>query len=230
MAGQIVAMGGGGFSMEDDRVLDDFILGLTGLDRPKVGFLGTASGDASEYIEKFHASLGDRAETSDLRLFSSPSLEPEAWFAAQDVIYVGGGSTANLLAVWRVHGLERLVRAAHDRGAVLCGVSAGAICWFEGGTTDSFGALQALSDGVGLLSGSFTPHYDGEAERKPALRRALAAGLPAGLAADDFAAAHFVDGELQECVASRPGAMVYAVGSERGAVVEQPLETRQLTA
>jgi peptidase E len=225
MAGHIVAMGGGGFSMEDDRVLDDYILGLTGRDRPRVGFLGTASGDAPEYIEKFHASLSDRAETSDLRLFSAPSHDPDTWFPEQDVIYVGGGSTANLLAVWRVHALDRLVREAHDRGAVLCGVSAGAICWFEGGTTDSFGPLRELKDGVGLLSGSFTPHYDGEADRKPALRAALEHGLPAGLAADDYAAAHYLDGAFHTAVASREGAQVYEVAVEEGEVVERPLET-----
>jgi len=222
---QIVAMGGGGFSMEDDRVLDDYILGLTGRSRPRVGFLGTASGDADGYIEKFHASLSDRAETSDLRLFSAPSHEPAGWFAEQDVIYVGGGSTANLLAVWRVHGVDDLVREAHQRGVILCGVSAGAICWFEAGITDSFGPLRELRDGVGLLPGSFTPHYDGEAERRPTLRVALENGLPAGYAADDYAAAHFVDGALQGAVASRAGAAVYEV-SPSG---ERPLETRVLT-
>ena len=229
MAGQIVAMGGGGFSMEDDRLLDDYILGLTGLDRPRVGFLATASGDAPEYIERFHGGLSDRAETSDLRLFSQPSHDPRDWFEAQDVIYVGGGSTANLLAVWRVHGLEDLVREAYERGAVLCGVSAGAICWFEAGITDSFGPLRELRDGVGLLAGSFTPHYDGEADRRPTLRRALTAGFPAGLAADDFAAAHFVDGELHAAVASREGAAVHRVRLEGGEVVEKRLETRLLS-
>ena len=228
MAGHVVAMGGGGFSMEDDRVLDDYILGLTGRERPRVGFLATASGDAAEYIEKFHASLSDRAETSTLRLFSHPSEEPERWFATQDVIYVGGGSTANLLAVWRVHGLDRLTRVAYERGAVLCGVSAGAICWFEGGTTDSFGSLRELRDGVGLLKGSFTPHYDSEADRRPALRRALESGLPAGLAADDYAAAHFVEGEFHAAVASRKGAQVYEVALEDGEMRERALETRFL--
>lgn len=228
MAGHVVAMGGGGFSMEDDRLLDDYILGLVDRERPRVGFLATASGDAAEYIDKFHASLSDRAVTSDLRLFSQPSHDPAAWFAEQDVIYVGGGSTANLLAVWRVHGLERLVREAHDRGAVLCGVSAGAICWFEGGTTDSFGPLRELRDGVGLLSGSFTPHYDGEADRRPALRAALANGLPAGLAADDYAAAHYLDGAFHAAVASRRGAQVYEVAFEEGEVRERALETRLL--
>ena len=193
-----------------------------------MGFLATASGDAAEYIEMFHAALSDRAETSALRLFSQPSEEPERWFAAQDVIYVGGGSTANLLAVWRVHGFERLVREAHDRGAVLCGVSAGAICWFEGGTTDSFGSLRELRDGVGLLRGSFTPHYDGEADRRPALRRALESGLPAGLAADDYAAAHFRGGEFHAAIASRQGAQVYEVALEAGQVRERALETRYL--
>lgn len=228
MSGQIVAMGGGGFSMEDDRVLDDYILRLTGRDRPKVGFLGTAGGDADAYIEKFHGALSGRAETSDLRLFSQPSHEPREWFATQDVIYVGGGSTANLLAVWRVHGVDELVRAAYERGAVLCGVSAGAICWFEAGITDSFGPLQELRDGVGLLPGSFTPHYGGEGERRPTLRRALTSGFPAGLAADDFAAVHFADGELQGAVASRSGASVYRVHLEGGDVIEERLDTRVL--
>ncbi|MQC82803.1 MAG: peptidase E [Chloroflexi bacterium] len=221
-------MGGGGFSMEDDRLLDDYILALTGRDRPRVGFVGTASGDHPSYIEKFHAALSDRAETSDLRLFSEPSHDPAVWFAAQDVIYVGGGSTANLLAVWRVHGLDRLARAAYEAGTILCGVSAGAICWFQGGTTDSFGPLRALHDGVGILEGSFTPHYDGEADRRPALRRAIEEGLPAGLAADDYAAAHFVDGQLHAAVASREGARVYRVALGADGFTEEALATRFL--
>lgn len=228
MTGQIVAMGGGGFSMEGDRVLDDYILGLTGRSRPRVGFLGTASGDHEGYIERFHEGLSDRAETSDLRLFSQPSHDPSEWFAAQDVIYVGGGSTANLLAVWRVHGVDELARAAYERGAILCGVSAGAICWFEAGITDSFGPLQELRDGVGILGGSFTPHYDGEAERRPALRRAIEGGFPSGLAADDFAAAHFVDGELHSAVSSRRGAGVYRVSLGAADVHEEPIDTRYL--
>lgn len=228
MTAQIVAMGGGGFSMEDDHVLDDYILGLTGLDRPRVGFLATASGDATEYIEKFDSALSDRAETSALRLFSQPSHEPGAWFQAQDVIYVGGGSTANLLAVWRVHGIERLVREAYERGVILCGVSAGAICWFEAGITDSFGPLQELREGVGLLSGSFTPHYNGEADRRPMLWQAISERFPGGFAADDYAAAHFIDGSLSTAVASREGASVYRVGLENGQTFERAVPTRYL--
>ena len=184
--------------MEDDRILDDYILELTGRDRPKVRFLGTAGGDADAYIDKFHGALSDRTETSDLRLFSQPSEEPHGWFAVQDVIYMGGGSTANLLAVWRVHGVDELVREAYERGAVLAGVSAGAICWSEAGFIDSFGPLQELRDGIGSLTGSFTPHYDRETERRPILRRALPSGFPGALAADDFAAVHFADGEVME--------------------------------
>ena len=228
MPGHVVAMGGGGFSMEDDGVLDDYVLALSDRERPRVGFLATASGDNDGYIERFHAALSDRAETSDLRLFSQPSHEPEAWIAAQDVIYVGGGSTANLLAVWRVHGIDQLMRAAHKRGTILCGVSADAICWFEVGITDSFGPLRELRGGLGILSGSFTPHYDGEAERRPALHRALAAKLPDGLAADDFAAVHYEGGRFLEAVASRDGAGVYRVRFEDGVVVEEPVVTRLL--
>jgi dipeptidase E len=224
--GHIVAMGGGGFSMEDDRLLDDYVLALVDRDRPRVGFLATASGDADNYIEKFHTLLGDRAETSALRLFSAPSEDPATWFANQDVVYVGGGSTANLLAVWRVHGIDALAGQFHDGGGILCGVSAGAICWFQGGTTDSFGPIRPLQDGLAILEGSFTPHYDGEADRRPLLHRALVEGaLPAGLAADDFAAAHFIDGAYHAAVASRPTARVYTLHTEDGRVIETPLDT-----
>lgn len=230
MTGTIVAMGGGGFSMEPDvPLLDDLVLEQTGQDHPRAGFLGTASGDADGYIERFHEHLGDRCRTSHLRLFSQPSDEPRRWVEGLDAIYVGGGSTANLLAVWRVHRLDQLLRAAHDRGAVLAGVSAGAMCWFEGGVTDSFGDLAPLRDGLGIVGGSFTPHYDGETDRRPALHRALERReLPPGYAADDGAALVLRDGRVAEAVASREGVQVYAVGLDRGRVEETPLVTHYL--
>ncbi|QBI21822.1 peptidase E [Egibacter rhizosphaerae] len=229
--GQVIALGGGGFSTDpDDPTLDDYVLAQADRDHPRVGFLPTASGDAPDYVQRFHAGFAGRCAASHLRLFSPPSAEPERWIAAQDVIYVGGGSTANLLAVWRVHGVDRLLAAAHDRGAVLCGISAGAMCWFEAGITDSFGPLAPLHDGLGILAGSCTPHYDGEAERRPALHRALAEGLPAGYAIDDGAAAHFVDRRLHQCVTSRRNAAVHWVEHAQGRVREQRLGTTALVA
>ena len=146
------------------------------------------------------------------------------------MIYVGGGNTANMLAVWRVHLLDRILARAWEAGVVLAGVSAGSICWFEGGTTDSFGGLAALTGGLGLLPGSHSPHYDGETERRPTYHRLIADGtLPDGYAADDGAALVFHGTELAEVVASRPLARGYRVtrGPE-GDAIETELPTRYL--
>jgi dipeptidase E len=149
----------------------------------------------------------------------------------QDVVYVGGGNTASLLAVWRAHGLDAILREALDAGAVLCGVSAGMNFWFEASTTDSFGAeIEALHDGLGFVAGSACPHYDGEAQRRPLYHRLVAAGFPSGYAADDGAALHFdATGAFVEAVASREGARGYRVERRPdGAAVEQALPTRYL--
>lgn len=241
MSRHVVAMGGGGFSMSDDGLaspLDHFVLGLTGRAVPKVCFVGTASGDSRRYIAKFHQAFADLAcEPTHLELFrreDTDGLELRGDdFSAlleQDVLYVGGGSTANLLALWRLHSLDRMILHDPDRPTVLCGVSAGALCWFEGGVTDSFGRpLQALPDGLGLVPGSFCPHYDGEDDRRPTYQRAVATRmLPSGLAADDGAAAHVVDGALVEAVSERCGAAVYVVRKDGDGAVEEKLEARRL--
>jgi peptidase E len=132
----------------------------------------------------------------------------------QDVIYVSGGNTANALALWRLHGIDRALREAWERGAVLGGPSAGANCWFECSVTDSFGReLSPLDDGLGILPGSFCPHFDGEERRRPVYRRLVDGGFAAGYAADDCAALHFEGRELREVVASRAGATAYRIES-----------------
>jgi dipeptidase E len=147
----------------------------------------------------------------------------------QDVVYVGGGSTANLLVVWRLHGLDRALRAAYGAGVVLAGISAGMNCWFEASVTDSFGPeLAGLPDGLGFLPGSACPHYDGEALRRPVYHRLVAEGFPGGYAADEGAALVFADGELSEVVASRPGVQGYRVALVDGEVVEEPIPARLL--
>ena len=168
-------MGGGGFGTEPDNpLLDDFILGLTGKQAPKVCFVPTATGDHDGYVKSFYEAFpAGRATGTHLALFKRTEPDLRELVLAQDVIYVGGGNTVSLLAVWRAHGLDVVLREAWEAGVVLCGVSAGALCWFEGGTTDSFGAaLAPLRDGLGFLSGSFCPHYDGEEQRR--------ANLPGG--------------------------------------------------
>jgi dipeptidase E len=227
-------MGGGGFSMEPDNpLLDEFVLSLARSSRPRVCFLPTASGDDDNYTLGFYrafAALDCRPR--DLRLFDRSVLDLESFILDQDVIYVGGGNTANLLAVWRTHGIDRLLRRAWEQGVVLCGLSAGMNCWFTQSVTDSFGVsrLAPLNDGLGLLPGSCCPHYDGQAQRRPTFHRLISDGeLTDGWAADDGAALVF-DGEiLSEVVASRPEAAGYRVIKTTGSqVTEQRIPTRYL--
>jgi dipeptidase E len=235
--GQIVAMGGGGFSMEPDNPrLDDFVLSLSARQPARVCFIATASGDAATYVARFYRALSARCVASDLTLFGTPALprRPERtdqiaeFVAEQDILYVGGGNTLNLLGLWRAHGIDTVLRKAWERGAILSGVSAGMICWFQAAMTDSFGGVAPLHDGLGLLSGSACPHYDGEAERRPAYHRSVAAGLPGGYAADDGAALHFIGEKLVGAVSSRPGAAAYRVELRDGQVAEERLPTRFL--
>ncbi|MCB9663831.1 MAG: peptidase E [Alphaproteobacteria bacterium] len=223
----LLAMGGGGFLMEPDNLaLDRHLLSLSGKTRPKVCFVGTASGDAADCEERFYRSMAELdCAPRHLSLFHPPEGDLRAFVLDQDVFYVGGGNTRNLLVLWKEWGLDRMLAEAWARGAVLGGISAGAICWFEQGLTDSVtGTLQPLT-GLGFLRGSACPHYDGEAARRPAYREAVGSGamLP-GIACDDGVAAHFVDGELVSFVSSRPGARAYRVERVDGVVTEEPVE------
>ncbi len=223
-------MGGGGFTMEPDNpLLDDFVLSLARTPTPRVCFVGTASGDDPGLrLAFFRAFAAKPCRPADLPLFERSLADLRPFVLAQDVIYVGGGSTANLLAVWRVHGLDALLREAHAAGTVLCGISAGMNCWFEASVTDAFGGMDGLRDGLGLLAGSACPHFDGHPDRRPTYHRLDTEGFPEGHAADDGAALHFRDGELVEVVASRPHARAYRVQRGPGGVTETPLPTRFL--
>jgi dipeptidase E len=225
---QIIAMGGGGFSMEPDNLLlDRYVLKQTGKAKPKVCFVPTASGDSQGYIERFYKAFATlECEPSHLSVFKLPTSDLESFVLEKDLIYVGGGNTRNLLLLWKAWGLDVLFRKAWENGTVLAGLSAGAICWFEQGSTDSWpGELRAL-DGLGFLPGSCVPHYDGEADRRPTTERMMVSGeLMAGLAADDGAGLHFVGTDLKRVVTSRPNAKAYALRSEEGKFVETVLET-----
>ncbi|MFM1896121.1 MAG: hypothetical protein RLZZ385_1195 [Pseudomonadota bacterium] len=235
--GHIVAMGGGGFSMEPDNpLLDDFILSLSPRQPANICFVPTASADSAAYLVKFYRAFSGRAIASDLTIFdpSPVSRRPantsdlQGHVAAQDIIYVGGGNTANLLAIWRMHGLDRILREAWQQGKILAGISAGMICWFEDGLTDSFGKLDRLGDGLGFIGGSACPHYDGEKDRPDAYRKAIREGMPAGYAADDGVALHFIGTEFVEAVSSRSNASAYRVASVDGDVQETCMQTRYL--
>jgi peptidase E len=166
------------------------------------------------------------AEVTDLSFYPWPPPELRELALAHDVIVVGGGNTANMLAVWRVHGFDRILREAWESGILLTGWSAGMICWFEAGVTDSFGPqLEGMRDGLGFLPGSACPHYDGEERRRPVYTELVRKGFPAGIALDDEAGAHYVGTELREMLATGENARAYAV-SEDG---ERQLDVRRLT-
>jgi dipeptidase E len=226
----IVAMGGAGLRPEDyDPRLNAYVLSLARRKRPRVCFVGTASGDAPAYVTNFYRAFSGHhdCEPSDLALFERTVADLRAFVLAQDVVYVGGGNTASLLAVWRMHGLDVVLREAWEAGIVLCGVSAGMNCWFEASTTDSFdlGRLAPLRDGLGLLPGSACPHYDGEEQRRPLYRRLVAdEDFPPGYAADDAAALVFEGTSLTEVVSTLEGSTAYRVD----AAGEHPLPARLL--
>jgi dipeptidase E len=224
---QIVTMGGGGFSMEPENpLLDDYVLPLARSPRPRVCFLPTASGDSEGYCFRFYESFSRRdCVPGHLSLFVRKPGDLREFVLEQDVIYVGGGNTVNLLAVWRAHGLDQILREALGHGTVLCGLSAGAICWFEAGVTDSFGpTLAAINNGLGFLPGSVCPHYDGQATRRPAYQKFVTEGLPPGYGVDDGCALHFKGGQIKRIIASRPQAQAYRVELVNGKLVETAMK------
>lgn len=221
---QIIAMGGGGFSMEPwNPLIDLFVLKQTGKTKPKVCFIGTASGDAQGYIDRFYASFKKHdCVPSHLSLFRGHTAEIEKFILDQDVLYVGGGNTRNLLTLWRDWGVDKFIRKAYEQGTVLAGVSAGSICWFEQGVTDSIpGRLSSLQC-LGWIKGSNCPHYDGEAERRPSYHRLLKNGeISPGLATEDSVAAHFINETLSGFVSSHPEKKAYSLVLKNGEPVEE---------
>jgi peptidase E len=230
----IFAMGGGGFTMEPDNpVLDDYVVSLARVPVPRILFLPTASGDPTAQITAFHGRFGDRGCVAEhlslFRLHGSVRTLREI-VLEQDVVYCGGGSMRNLLAIWRAHGLDAILREAWEAGVVLAGLSAGAMCWFEGGITRSSGPAETIA-GLGFLGGSLTVHADGEPERLPVYLEAVRTGeLPGGWAADDGVGLHFSGSSLVKVVSSRPGAAACRVDAVDGELVRQRIEPELLGA
>lgn len=218
----------------ENPLLDDFVLSLAeATAKPRVCFIPTASGDADAYVEQFFDCFpSHRADASVLQLFRREHRDLRSIVMEQDVIYVGGGNTVSLLAVWRAHGLDKILREAYDAGVVMAGISAGMNCWFEASVTDSFAVdeLAPLEDGLGFLPGSACPHYDGEAERRPTYRRIVSEGFPAGYAVQDYCAVHFEEGELSSAVSSVDGAEAFWVAAVGDEVVERPVPVTYLGA
>ena len=228
----IFAMGGHEFSRrQGNEALRDYMFGLVDSDCPRICLLPTASGDPDEQIAAFARSLGERScNPSHLSLFrlEGRRVSVRQHLLRQDLIYVGGGSLLNLLAIWQTHGIDRILREAWERGIVLCGQSAGAMCWFKFGITRSAGNVDPRP-GLGLLPGTLCVHYDRDPVRRTALREAVAFGIPAGYGVDDRAGLLFRGTELVEAVSARPGAGALRVEPADGARSEElPLDMRTL--
>ncbi len=229
----ILALGGHEFSRRrGNEALRDYMLALVETETPRICLLPTASGDTQEQIASFRQAMGSvDCEVSDLSLFRLERARStlREHLLQQDIIYVGGGSMVNMLAVWRAHGLDRLLREAWQRGTLLCGQSAGAMCWFEWGVTCSTGVARPAR-GLGLLPGGLSVHYHRDPDRRRALLQAVSLVIPAGYGVDDQAGLLFRGGELAEAVSARPGAGVWRVESaEGGGCTEAELATRQLS-
>jgi dipeptidase E len=226
----IIAVGGSAFSAEPRNLaLDKYILDQAGKVRPKVLMIPTATGDHVEYVAKFYAAYAALdARPAHLPLFHR-TADLREMVLSQDVVFVGGGNTKSMLAVWRDWGLPEILQEAAGSGVVLGGVSAGAICWFEQGVTDSWADRLRPLECMGWIPGSCCPHYDGEVERRPAYHSLLLAGqIRPGYAIDDGVAAHFRNGKLERIVSKRDGARAYHVTVDGGKIKEDAFVTTLL--
>lgn len=237
----IVGMGGGGFHMEPENpLLDDFVLSLSRRSPARICLVPTASGDNRELIIRFYRAFSGRAIPTDLTLIGSPQLsmnpprssQLESFVLEQDIIYVSGGTAVNMLALWRAHGLDKVLRKAWEQGVVMAGMSAGLICWFEEFIDASMtGKPTRMRDGLGILKGSASPHFNAAPERHAGYRSLVEQGLAEGYGVDDSAALHFKGTELAEAVCSWPGAAAYRIArGADGKVGEEKLPTRFLGA
>jgi len=229
---QIIPIGGGGFYRDAENLeLEKYIVRQSGAQNARVAFVPTASGEPDHYVASFYAAfLKLDCRPSVLTFFKrTPNLR--SFLLDQDIIYVGGGNTKSLLAVWHDWGVPGILREAWEAGVVLTGVSAGAICWFEQGLTDSFSERLRPLGGLGFLPGSCCPHYDGEAQRRPVYHRLMAAGeISAGVAIEDWAGVHFKGKELHKIISSKRGARAYSVRVVHGSVQEVALASEFLQA
>jgi dipeptidase E len=221
----IVGLGGAGSTEAETRRLVAYVVGLSAKSSPRVCFVPTAVADDAGSVLRIYSLLPNEARASYLPFFPWPPDNLRSFALEQDVIFVSGGNTANMLAIWRVHGFDRILREAWEAGIVLTGWSAGMICWFEAGVTDSFGPqLEGMLDGLGFVAGSACPHYDGEELRRPVYTKLVADGFPAGVAADDGVGIHYKGTKLAEVVSVREGAGAYRVAADG----EEPLPVRLL--
>ena len=230
---QIIAMGGGGFSMEPDNpLLDQYVIKQARRPNPSVCFFPHATDDAVRYVFNFYKAFTRLdARPTYLSLFTPPTADLESFIMDQDVIYVGGGNTKSMLALWREWGLDEMLKKAYQNGTILTGLSAGANCWFQECSTDSIPGRLTVLACLGIVEGSFCPHYDGEVNRRPTMHQMVREGkIKPGYASDDGAAVHFIDDQPSHAVSSRPFAKAYRVFRSGDQVQETAVEMHFLGA
>jgi len=218
----IITMGGGWIVKGNSNgKIEQYILAQAEKERPKICFLPQASNESREYITKFFevfTQLG--AEPSWISLFGRVEDTWKQHLLSQDIIYVGGGNTKSMLGLWRAWGVDKVLREAYDKGIILSGISAGALCWFEEGLTDSVWPLDKM-EMLGFLEGSMCPHFDVEAERQPAYRQKIKSGeMKPGIALEDRTAAHYVNGKLHQVVAEVEGKRIFKIDVQEEKVLE----------
>ena len=228
--GRKILIAGGGFNTAFIR----YMAQLTGKPRPKLLYLPTASADSANGVITWYRNCAPlNVEPSHQNSFIASTSQPRSWeevFLSVDGIVCSGGNTLNQQAIWKAQGIDLVLRQAWDRGIVLGGASAGSLCWFEEGTTDSRPKELTIVQGLGFLKGSHSPHYDAEKDRRPSYQKLIAAGqLKPGYACDNNAGIYFEDNDVKRVVTSRAGAKVYYVSVVNGKVVERVLEPEMIS-
>jgi len=229
---QTIPIGGGGFYRDPENLeLEKYLIRQIGVDHARVAFVPTASGEPDHYVASFYTAFLKLGCRPSVLTFFKRTPDLRAFLLGQDVIYVGGGNTKSLLAIWRDWGVAEILREAWQSGIVLTGVSAGAICWFEQGLTDSFSDGLRPLECLGFLSGSCCPHFDGEAQRRPSYHRLLASGeIAAGVAIEDWTGVHYIGSDIHKVITSKRAARAYSMRVAHGSVQEVPLTAEYLPA
>ena len=220
---QVIAIGGGGFGRSIGAlVIEKYILEQSTSDNPRICFIPTATGDDQGYIDNFYKAFeGLNCETSHINLFKR-TIDLKKHIFQQDIIYVGGGNTKSMLAVWKDWGLDLILKEAYEKGIIMSGVSAGAICWFEKGITDSWSDHQATLDCLGFVKGICCPHYDEEPERIPYVKKSLLGeDFKSCLAIEGYAALHLVDDIPKYSVSFKEGTDCHNVKNINGSAVHE---------
>ena len=231
MIKQIIALGGGGFSMEPDNpLLDNYILKQVEKENPKICFIGTASGDSEDYINRFYTAFNHKkCSPTHLSLFKGETDKIEELILSQDIIYVGGRNTRNMLVIWKEWGLDNILKKAYNNGILLCGISAGSICWFEEGLTDSIPNQLNKLDCLGILEGSNCPHFDGEKERQDIYKNKIRSDeMKKGIACDDDVGLHFINNKLEKVISSKADSFAYSFMSNNNEIIEKKLNPIRL--